>query len=90
MDQFVSKGKHVKQRIKMTGRCVEVYWFYRMTTGEMNTVKALGQTEQIPVVLAITHTTSFVKIRHIWRTCYLSEGSIGASKYQAVIGISRL
>ena len=90
MNQFVREGQHVKQRIKVTGRCMQVDRFYRVTTGEMNAVKALGQTEQVLVVLAITHAAPSVKVRYVGRACHLSEGSVGASEYQGMIRISRL
>ena len=90
MDQFVSEGEHVKQCVQMTGRCMQIYRFYRVAAGEMNAVKALGQTEQVLIVLAITHAAPSVKVRYVGRACHLSEGSVGASEYQGVIWISRL
>ncbi len=90
MDQFVSEGEHVKQGVQMAGRCMQVYRFYRVTTGEVNTVKALGQTEQILVVLAITRAAPTVKVRYIRRAGHLPERSIGTSEYQGVIWISGL
>ena len=90
MDQFVSEGEHVKQCVQMTGRCMQIYRFYWVAAGEMNAVKALGQTEQILVVLAITRAAPAVKVRYIRRAGHLPERGIGTSEYQGVIWISRL
>ena len=69
---------------------MQVDRFYRVTAGEMNAVKALGQTEEVLVVLAIPDAASSIKIRYVRRTRHLSEGSVGASEYQGMIRISRL